>query len=101
MPFIKGKSGNPSGRPFGSKNKETLVREERRRVFEQYASERWLDIIEKLPPVYIADQFLGKAPDKLELKEVEDEHEDLTPEVIELAKEELKRRKLGEGSTKE
>src|SRR5262245_53326539 len=27
MPFVKGESGNPAGRPPGSRNKSTLVRE--------------------------------------------------------------------------
>jgi hypothetical protein len=27
MPFVKGKSGNPRGRPVGSRNKKTLARE--------------------------------------------------------------------------
>ncbi len=27
MPFAKGKSGNPKGRPAGSKNKSTIIKE--------------------------------------------------------------------------
>lgn len=56
------------GRPPGSKNKTTLLKEQRRAIFEEEVSEKWRDIISKLRPEYIADQFLGKAPDKIELK---------------------------------
>lgn len=55
------------GRPKGSKNRETLLREERRAIFEARASEKWEEIIDKLPPQYVADQFMGKAPDLLDV----------------------------------
>ncbi len=66
MPFIKGHK-LATGRPTGSKNTETLLREERRMIFERKASEKWEKIIDKLPPTYIADQFMGKAIDELKI----------------------------------
>lgn len=67
MPFVKGQSGNPAGKPKGAKNRETLLREERRAIFENRISQRWEEIIDELPVTYIADQYLGKAPDKLDV----------------------------------
>ncbi len=55
-----------SGIQKGQKQRATLLREERRAIFEEEASKKWLETIEKLPPTYIADQFMGKAPDKIE-----------------------------------
>ena len=66
MTFQKGQSGNLNGRKKGSKNKETLLKEERRAVFDKRISQKWEQTIDKLKPEYVADQFLGKAPDKLE-----------------------------------
>ena len=62
MTFQKGHK-LATGRPPGSKNVTTLLREERRAIFEEEISQKWHETIEKLPPVYIADQFMGKAPD--------------------------------------
>ena len=54
------------GRPEGSLNKTTLLKEERRAIFEQRVSEKFLETIDKARPEYLLDQFLGKSPDKLE-----------------------------------
>ena len=62
MPFTKGHK-LAKGRPVGSKNGITLLKEERRAIFEARISQKWEDTIDKLPPTYIADQFMGKAPD--------------------------------------
>ncbi len=67
MTFVKGISGNPAGKPKGTKNRETLLKEERRAIFEKKASEKWEKIIDELPPTYVADQFMGKAPDELKV----------------------------------
>jgi Family of unknown function (DUF5681) len=67
MPFKKGQSGNPLGKPVGIKNKETLLREERRAIFDEQISKRWLEVINQLPPTYIADQFLGKAIEEIKM----------------------------------
>ena len=67
MTFTKGHK-LATGRPKGSKNKETLLKEERRAMFEEKISQKWDEIIDKLPPQYVADQFMGKAPDKIEHK---------------------------------
>jgi hypothetical protein len=61
------KKGNKlGGRTKGSLNKSTILKEERRAIFEEEASQIWIETIQKLPPTYIADQFMGKAPDKVE-----------------------------------
>mgnify|MGYP001585098853 FL=1 len=64
MPFQK---GNP-GRPKGIKNYETLIKEQRRAVFDARVSQKWEETIDKLKPEYVADQFMGKAPDELIVK---------------------------------
>lgn len=78
------------GRTPGSKNKETLAKEERRAIFEQRASEMWEDVISKLPPQYIADQFMGKAPDKIEHTI---ENKEPAPDIKELADELLSKQR--------
>jgi len=64
MPFPKG--NKLGGRPLGSKNRTTLLQDERRAIFESQVSQKWEEIIDKLRPEYVADQYLGKAPDKVE-----------------------------------
>ena len=104
MPRPKGlpKTG---GRKQGSLNKTTLLKEERRAIFDAQISKKWLEIIDKLKPEYIADQFMGKASDKIEL-ESEIRTSILTPEQIEKnnlicleeiqeAEDELKKRLIG------
>ncbi len=90
--WVKGKSGNPAGKPKGAKNRETLLREERRAIFDAKVSQSWEETINKLPPTYIADQFLGKAPDKVEHSGEIKTGEAISEEVIALAREELKKR---------
>lgn len=67
MPFKKGQSGNPNGRPEGAKNKVTLDKEARRAMFEERISAKWLEIIDQLKPEYVADQFIGKSAEKIDL----------------------------------
>ena len=62
MVFQKGHSGY---KPKGVKHKTTLEKEQRRAIFDEKVSEKWKQVIDKLKPEYIADQFLGKAPDEL------------------------------------
>lgn len=63
MPFKKGnKLGE--GRPKGLKNKTTLLKEERRAIFDEEVSKLWKVTILKLlknEPKYVSDQFIGKA----------------------------------------
>ena len=70
MTFVKGQSGNPNGREEGSKNKVTLAKEERRAVFDEEVSKEWIATIKKLKAEYVADQFMGKAPDELHVKQL-------------------------------
>ncbi len=96
MPFKPGQSGNPDGRPKGSLNKETLAKLERRRIFDEEAGKMFIKNIRKARPEYILDQYLGKAPDKIEL-DANIETTTIVPEVLAIAEEELKRRKLEQG----
>ncbi len=68
------------GKVLGSKNRTTLLKEERRAIFEARISQKWEETIDKLRPEYIADQFMGTAPIKVESLSVKIE---LTPEKIE------------------
>ena len=65
--FQKGHKGNPKGRGKGALNKETLTKLERRAVFDKKISEKWEQTIDKLNPEYIANQFMGTAPTKVDL----------------------------------
>lgn len=57
MTFVKGHKGFKKP---GTKNKTTLLKEERRAIFDQIVSETWIQTIKKLRPEYVADQFIGK-----------------------------------------
>lgn len=57
MVFVK---GHPGYKPKGAKAKKTLLMEERRARFDEKISQKWDKIIDKLPPTYVADQFIGK-----------------------------------------
>ena len=48
------------GRPKGSKNKATLKMEERKAMFDEHISQKFLEIVDKARPEYILDQFIGK-----------------------------------------
>ena len=61
------KKGHPGYKKKGSKNKTTLLKEERRVIFDAKISQKWEEVIDKLKPEYVADQFLGKAPEILEI----------------------------------
>ena len=56
-----------TGRPKGSKSRETLLREERRAIFDREVSQDWLETIKKLKPEYKADQFMGPVTQKVEV----------------------------------
>ena len=48
---------------------------ERRAIFDAVVSQKWEKIIDELPPQYIADQFMGKATDKMQLEaKIEDKN---------------------------
>ena len=81
MPRPKGlpKTG---GRKQGSRNKTTLLQMERRAIFDAVVSQKWEEVIDKLPPQYIADQFMGKAANKVELNAKVETPSGLTQEQI-------------------
>ena len=66
MSRVKG-SVKTGGRKKGSLNKITLLKEERRIMFDEVVSEIWKETILKMRPEYIGDQFMGKAPDKTDV----------------------------------
>jgi hypothetical protein len=66
MVFVK---GHPKygGKVKGTKNKETLAKEERRAIFDAEISEVFKDKIHAARPEYVLDQFLGKPVEKHEI----------------------------------
>ena len=56
-------TGHPGYKKKGTRHKETLLKEERRAIFDQRVSERFIETIDGARPEYLLDQFLGKAPD--------------------------------------
>lgn len=96
MPFTKGKSGNSAGRPLGARGKVTLLKEERRRIFDEEVSQMWRDVIKKLRPEYIASQFIGRPVEYIKIEEkIVSPTMSFTTEAIKKIKEELKKRQLG------
>ena len=95
MPFTKGKVGNPNGRPVGAKGKLTILKEERRAIFDDEVAQMFREKIREARPEYLLDQFMGKAPDKLDITTKDNAIGlPMTDELIELARQELKKRKL-------
>ena len=47
MKYKKGKSGNPDGRPTGSKNKRTVIRDALEKVYDDGEDGFWLAVAEK------------------------------------------------------
>lgn len=91
MPFTKGHK-LATGRPVGSKSRTTLLQQERRAMFEAEASEMWIQTIRKLRPEYIADQFMGKAAEKIEHSGAITTDNGLTAELVAEAKKLLKQK---------
>lgn len=72
MPFKKGKSGNPAGKPKGTLNYETLNKLERKAQFDRIAAKKFEEWIERVKPEYGLDQFLGPVKTILEVKTKKD-----------------------------
>lgn len=64
MVFVK---GHPGYKPKGAKSKTTLLKEERRAIFDAKVSQKWEETIDKLKPEYVADQFMGATPQELKI----------------------------------
>ncbi len=89
------KGNKLGGRKKGSKNKATLLKEERRAVFEAKTSQKWEEIIDQLPPTYVADQFMGKAPEKIEHSgEIKTESDIDVEKLADSMAKELKKKKI-------
>jgi hypothetical protein len=86
--------GHPCYKLPGTKNKETIAKEERRAIFDAEASKIFLQKIAEAKPEYILDQFLGKAGDKLDITTQGDKVGTLLPEIIAKAEEILKQQKM-------
>ena len=71
------------GRPKGLKNKSTLLKEERRAMFDEEISKKWKEIINKLPPTYVADQFIGKPTETIKHEGLEFLFEDDKTDKVE------------------
>lgn len=68
MPFTKGMTRPANaGIKKGKKQFKTLLKEERRALFDAKISEKWEKVINLLRPEYIADQFIGKAQENINL----------------------------------
>lgn len=65
MPFQKGHRLSKDSLRKRGKGRKTLLQEERRAIFDAKISQKWEEVIGELPATYIADQYLGKAPDKI------------------------------------
>lgn len=89
MPFQKGHPGYRKG----TKNKSTLLKEERRAIFDAEISKMWIETIRKMRPEYIGDQFMGSAPQKFE-HSGEIKTTTLPAEAIAIIEEDLKKKKL-------
>lgn len=61
-------SGHPGFKKLGTKNKTTLLKEERRAIFDEEVSQMWRETIKKMKPEYIGDQFIGKAAETVDHK---------------------------------
>lgn len=49
------------------KRKATIEKERRRAIFDEELSQNFIDIIPKARAEYLLDQFIGKAPDSLDI----------------------------------
>ena len=84
MTFVK---GHPGGLRKGKKNKSTILKEERRAIFDAEVSKMFIEKIQEARPEYLLDQYLGKAPDILNVDaKVERSGEDVVAIATEAAK---------------
>lgn len=66
MPFTS--ENNPGkGRPKGSKNAATIEKERRRELFDEEVAKMFQQMIRKARPEYLIDQYMGKAPESIDL----------------------------------
>ncbi len=69
MPFTPGtpRPAN-SGIKKGQKQLKTLLRDERRAMFDARISAKWEKVIDSLKPEYVADQFIGKPQENIKVE---------------------------------
>ena len=85
------------GRQKGTPNKVTLLKEERRAIFDEEVSQMYKETIKKARPEYLLDQFLGKAPDKIE-HSGEIRTTSIPKEALEIIERDLKEKKVKENN---
>ena len=83
------------GRPKGLKNKATLLKEERRAIFDAEVSKMFLETIKKARPEYLLDQFMGAATQKHEI-DTSVKITRLPEKAVEIIEEDLKQKKLND-----
>lgn len=76
------------------KGKKTIAQERRQEIFDEIVSEQFEALIKEARAEYKLDRFMGKIPDKIEVAATVTGT--IAHEVLQIAEEELKRRKLNE-----
>ena len=93
MPFQSGQSGNPNGRPLGSKNKENILKY---KIKNSFTREEILDLVEMAKKkavssekmlIFLLEQVFGKARQNLGM----DGGDSDKPIIIQVAKELLEK----------
>ena len=92
MKWKKGQSGNPKGKPTGIKNGITILKEERRAIFDREMTDLFIQKIHQARAEYLLDQYLGPATTKIEHSGEIRTGVGLTDEEIEAIKEAAKKR---------
>jgi hypothetical protein len=74
--------------------KSTIAKEERQKIFDEIVSQEFEKLIADARAEYKLDRFMGKVPDEVNVNA--EVRSTLTAEVLAIAEEELKKRKLND-----